>query len=197
MDPRRQPHFSSRMVKLRISQALDALLQVLCWSGTKALEVLTTSDPPTMQIQCDQGKSPVQGFSIDANNALLWKGRPNFSACPATDTEYNIYVNPDFGQTKCFDVTLTASGCGSCSELPAVMETVTVTSMWTSMATVTSTTCVSEPNSPPTSTASPTFYTSVTATTGCHNCSASMSNSSTIYSASYAQSSSSAWYRGW
>ncbi|KAI0179365.1 hypothetical protein GGR52DRAFT_535896 [Hypoxylon sp. FL1284] len=69
--------------------------------------------PPTTQIQCDQGVPPDTGFSIDGGNNLLYHGSPNFWACPATDTEWNIYVNPDFGQTKCVAVTLKTDGCGA------------------------------------------------------------------------------------
>jgi hypothetical protein len=50
---------------------------------------------------------------VDASNNLLYLGSPSFWACPATDYEYNIYVKPDFGQTKCFPITLKTSGCGA------------------------------------------------------------------------------------
>ncbi|KAI1343076.1 hypothetical protein F5Y15DRAFT_276472 [Xylariaceae sp. FL0016] len=68
---------------------------------------------PTTQFQCDHGKPPNTSFSIDANNTLLYRGSTKFFVCPATDTEYNVYVSPDFGQTKCFSLTLTTSACGS------------------------------------------------------------------------------------
>ncbi|KAK2613185.1 hypothetical protein N8I77_000112 [Diaporthe amygdali] len=71
------------------------------------------TDPPTTQFQCDQGKEPTKGFSISPNNTLLYQGSPSFFACPATDAEYNIYVSPNFGQQKCFPITLQTSGCGS------------------------------------------------------------------------------------
>ncbi|KAH8891255.1 hypothetical protein GQ53DRAFT_765372 [Thozetella sp. PMI_491] len=86
------------------------------------------TDAPTTQYQCDEGKSPVSRFAIGADNTLSYNGNSKFWVCPATDTEYNVYIDPDFGQTKCFPVGLTASGCGaripSCS---AVWQTTTYT----------------------------------------------------------------------
>ncbi|KAK3299468.1 uncharacterized protein B0H64DRAFT_100598 [Chaetomium fimeti] len=86
---------------------------------------------PTTQIQCDQGKSPTSAFSIDASKNLLYQGSPDFWACPATDTEYNIYVDPEFGQTKCFPIGLKASSCGpaapTCTPPSTVWETQTQT----------------------------------------------------------------------
>lgn len=96
-------------------------------------KLTSTTDPPTTQVQCDQGRPPALGFSIDASENLLYQGSPNFYACPATDTEYNVYVNPDFGQTKCFPITLKTSGCGasasssSCALPSTVWQTQTVT----------------------------------------------------------------------
>lgn len=72
---------------------------------------LHVPEPPTTQFQCDHGKEPARGFSIDGARNLLYHGSPDFWACPATDTEYNIYVRPDFGQEKCVPIGLTASGC--------------------------------------------------------------------------------------
>lgn len=73
----------------------------------------------------------MSGFSIDASNSLLYRGSPEFWACPATDTEYNIYVKPKFGQTKCFLIGLKASGCGpaapTCPPPSTVWETQTQT----------------------------------------------------------------------
>ncbi|KAK0642880.1 hypothetical protein B0T16DRAFT_459086 [Cercophora newfieldiana] len=83
------------------------------------------TEEPTTQIQCDHGKKPTPGFSLDTNNTLLYKGSPSFFACPATDTEYNIYVSPNFGQTKCFPITLQSDGCGTkeCPPASTVWET--------------------------------------------------------------------------
>ncbi|EAQ91472.1 hypothetical protein CHGG_03407 [Chaetomium globosum CBS 148.51] len=126
-------------------------------------------EPPTTQIQCDQGKSPVSGFSIDASNNLLYRGSPDFWACPATDTEYNIYVNPEFGQTKCFPITLKASGCGpeapTCAPPSTVWETQTQT---VTVIVTNSQTCSAEP----TSTASTSLD------TVCHHCTRSKSSTS-------------------
>lgn len=101
--------------------------------------------PPTTQFQCDQGAAPDASFSIDAAGNLLYKGSPNFFACPATDTEYNVYVNPNFGQTKCFAITLQASGCGagasSCAPVvtSTLWQTQTVTQNITQIVTITTT----------------------------------------------------------
>ncbi|KAI9167988.1 transcriptional regulatory protein [Paramyrothecium foliicola] len=71
------------------------------------------TDAPTTQIQCDHGKVPTPGFSIGSDNLLHYKGSSEFFACPATDSEYNIYVSPNFGQDKCFPMKLKTSGCGA------------------------------------------------------------------------------------
>jgi hypothetical protein len=75
--------------------------------------ITCTTDPPTTQIQCDSGAAPAPGFSLSADGTISYNNSSHFYACPATDTEYNIYVNPDFGQTKCIPVSLSASDCGS------------------------------------------------------------------------------------
>lgn len=81
-----------------------------------------SAEPPTTQIQCDQGEEPKAGFSIGTDHLLQYQGSSSFFACPATDSEWNIYVSPDFGQLKCVPITLTADGCGSqvssCSVAP-------------------------------------------------------------------------------
>ncbi|KAK4442346.1 hypothetical protein QBC34DRAFT_313278 [Podospora aff. communis PSN243] len=77
------------------------------------------TEPPTTQFQCDEGKPPTPGFSIGANNTLLYQNSSRFYVCPATDTEYNIYIDPDFGQEKCFPVVLQTDGCGT-ESCPAV-----------------------------------------------------------------------------
>jgi hypothetical protein len=96
-------------------------------------------DPPTTQVQCDQGKPPVSGFAIGADNSITYQGSAKFYACPATDTEYNIYINPDFGQTKCFPIQLTASGCGAEQSTCPAASTVTETAWQTAYQTVTET----------------------------------------------------------
>ncbi|EPE35797.1 hypothetical protein GLAREA_05135 [Glarea lozoyensis ATCC 20868] len=67
--------------------------------------------PPTTQFQCDAGATPTGGFSIGSNGALSHDGSTTFYACPATDSEYNIYTTPVENQPKCVEVGLTASGC--------------------------------------------------------------------------------------
>ena len=89
-------------------------------------------EPPYTQLQCNQGMEPELGFSLDASHRLLYRGSSEFWACPATEAEYNIYVKPDFGQTKCVPVALTASGCESpavsaCDLLPTEWQTRTLT----------------------------------------------------------------------
>ncbi|KAH7371761.1 hypothetical protein BKA64DRAFT_767993 [Cadophora sp. MPI-SDFR-AT-0126] len=106
------------------------------------------TEAPSTQIQCDEGKTAAQGFSIDSNNILSWKGRSQFSACPATDTEYNIYINPNFGQAKCVGIQLIAGGCSvsepttsstvSCA-IQTITETCTVTATEQVITTSTST----------------------------------------------------------
>ncbi|KAK1772114.1 hypothetical protein QBC33DRAFT_582346 [Phialemonium atrogriseum] len=102
--------------------------------------------PPTTQIQCDQGTAPDAHFSIGATGNLLYNSSPNFFACPATDTEYNVYVDPNFGQGKCFPITLQASGCGApatspcpAAETSTVWQTLTVTSVVDTTVTVAAT----------------------------------------------------------
>ncbi|TPX13331.1 uncharacterized protein E0L32_006304 [Thyridium curvatum] len=81
------------------------------------------TESPTSQFQCDRGKAPDTNFFIGNDKTLVYKGSPTFFACPATDTEYNIYVSPNFGQTKCFPIRLQSDGCGeaklSCPSAPA------------------------------------------------------------------------------
>jgi len=67
--------------------------------------------PPSSQFQCDVGATPTGGFSLGNNGAVTSNGSPTFYACPATDTEYNIYTTPVPGQDKCVEIQLIASGC--------------------------------------------------------------------------------------
>jgi hypothetical protein len=125
--------------------------------------------PPTTQVQCDQGAAPEPHLTIDASGNLLYNGSPNFFACPATNTEYNIYVNPNFGQAKCFPITLQARGCGAATSCPpmgtsTVWQTQTVTSIVDTTVTITTTSACSSPTGigipPPVN----------TTTTSCHHC---------------------------
>jgi hypothetical protein len=92
--------------------------------------------PPTTQVQCDANTSPDDGFSIDSSSNLEYKGSSSFFACPATDTEYNVYVAPNFGQTKCFPITLQASGCQAQTSSSTCAAS-TVTSVITQLQTIT------------------------------------------------------------
>ncbi|CZR56103.1 related to GPI anchored cell wall protein [Phialocephala subalpina] len=98
------------------------------------------------QFQCDLNKSPQSGFSIESNGTLEYSGSSVFYACPASDTEWNLYTTPVAGQLKCVEIGLTASGCGSttCSSAPAstVTETVTSVSTVTEASTITEATTV-------------------------------------------------------
>ena len=69
--------------------------------------------PPTTQFQCDEGASPTGGFSIGSNGQLLYNDSPTFYACPASDSEWNLYTTPVENQSKCVKIELTASGCSS------------------------------------------------------------------------------------
>ncbi|KAK3367632.1 hypothetical protein B0H63DRAFT_515449 [Podospora didyma] len=127
------------------------LVAALCFTP-----VVLAGEAPTTQFQCDKGKEPTTGFSITDDNTLTYHGSSKFFACPATDTEWNVYVSPDFGQAKCVPIALKADGkCGtppvktsSCPVLPApstvtekvretVWSTVTFTSNFTTVTTAT------------------------------------------------------------
>ncbi|RFU30873.1 hypothetical protein B7463_g5437, partial [Scytalidium lignicola] len=69
--------------------------------------------PSIEQWQCDTGATPASGFSIGGNGRFNHSGSTVFYACPASDTEWNIYTTPVAGQLKCVEISLTASGCGS------------------------------------------------------------------------------------
>jgi hypothetical protein len=79
--------------------------------------------PPTAQFQCDQGATPTGGFSIGSNGQVEYNGSQTFYACPASDTEYNIYTQPVTGQTKCVEIELTASDCYTQSSSAAQQST--------------------------------------------------------------------------
>lgn len=100
--------------------------------GGFCLELTCLSEAPTTQIQCDHGKEPTPGFSVGGDNLLQYKGSSKFFACPATDTEYNIYVSPNFGQEKCFPITLKSSGCGAeaSSSCPGVSASTVWITQW-------------------------------------------------------------------
>lgn len=66
---------------------------------------------PETQIQCDEGKKPHPVFSIGPNRDLLVNGSDTFFVCPASETQWNIYQWPTFGQKKCYGLRLWATGC--------------------------------------------------------------------------------------
>jgi hypothetical protein len=78
------------------------------------------------QFQCDQGVSPTYGFAIDSNDTLTYSGSSVFYACPASDTEWNLYTTPVIGQSKCVEISLTASGCGATSSATQSVSYITV-----------------------------------------------------------------------
>ncbi|TVY76010.1 hypothetical protein LSUE1_G007476 [Lachnellula suecica] len=85
--------------------------------------------PEIEQFQCDQYASPTYGFSIASNGSLEYEGDSVFYACPASDTEWNLYTTPVAGQLKCVEISLTASACAAAaaSSTCAPQSTVTVT----------------------------------------------------------------------
>ncbi|KAF2625474.1 hypothetical protein BU25DRAFT_449910 [Macroventuria anomochaeta] len=73
--------------------------------------------PPTTQFQCDVGASPTTGFAIGSSGSVTYNGSSKFYACPATDSEYNVYTSPVSDQDKCVEISL--SSAGSCGSGPA------------------------------------------------------------------------------
>ncbi|KAI0385401.1 hypothetical protein F5Y04DRAFT_276732 [Hypomontagnella monticulosa] len=94
------------------------------------------TEAPITQVQCNANTAPDDSFFIDSSGTLKYKGSSSFYACPATDTEYNVYVAPNFGQAKCFPITLQASGCGAQASSSTCAAS-TVTSTITQVQTVT------------------------------------------------------------
>ncbi|KAI1132274.1 hypothetical protein F5Y10DRAFT_231371 [Nemania abortiva] len=109
------------------------------------------TDFPVSQIQCDMGQKPTKGFSVGAMQQLMYQGNPHFWACPAVGSDWNVYIDPNFYQSKCLPIMLRSSGClnsgnGTSPPCPA-----TSTTWKTKLVTVTA--VVTEPYS---STPSPT-----------------------------------------
>ncbi|KAJ4994206.1 hypothetical protein SVAN01_00035 [Stagonosporopsis vannaccii] len=76
--------------------------------------------PPTAQFQCDVGASPATGFKVDDNGSVTHDGDSKFYACPASDTQYNVYTTPVEGQDKCVEISLESAGsCGAGSGKPS------------------------------------------------------------------------------
>jgi hypothetical protein len=69
---------------------------------------------------------PTYGFAIDSNDALTYSGSSVFYACPASDTEWNLYTTPVIGQLKCVEISLTASGCGATSSATQSVSYITI-----------------------------------------------------------------------
>ncbi|KAJ8124333.1 hypothetical protein O1611_g9309 [Lasiodiplodia mahajangana] len=69
------------------------------------------TDYPVSQIQCDVGQKPTKGFSVGAMRQLMYQGNPHFWACPAVGSDWNVYVDPNFYQSKCLPIMLLYSGC--------------------------------------------------------------------------------------
>ncbi|PMD33984.1 hypothetical protein L207DRAFT_571397 [Hyaloscypha variabilis F] len=86
--------------------------------------------PSIKQFQCDQGAGPTYGFVIDSNETLTYSGSSVFYACPASDTEWNLYTTPVTGQEKCVEITLTASGCGAAASVAPTVTTVTTVTVY-------------------------------------------------------------------
>ena len=82
------------------------------------------TDLPATQVRCAQRRSPLKGFSIDAENNLKYKNNTKFFACPGLYGEYSLtyksYLNPE----KCLPITLKASDCGNpCPAASTIWET--------------------------------------------------------------------------
>jgi hypothetical protein len=69
---------------------------------------------------------PTYGFAIDSNDTLTYSGSSVFYACPASDTEWNLYTTPVIGQLKCVEISLTASGCGATSSATQSVSYITI-----------------------------------------------------------------------
>ncbi|KAF2998192.1 hypothetical protein E8E13_004305 [Curvularia kusanoi] len=70
--------------------------------------------PPTTQFQCDVGAKPTNGFAVGSSGSVTYNGSSKFYACPATDSEYNVYTSPVKGQDKCVEISLSSAGsCGA------------------------------------------------------------------------------------
>jgi hypothetical protein len=82
---------------------------------SRAIWLLMILQASVQQFQCDQGSASTAGFSITSNGSFTSGGSSVFYACPASDTEYNLYTIPVTGQQKCVEISLAASGCGSTS----------------------------------------------------------------------------------
>ncbi|RDW82483.1 hypothetical protein BP6252_03595 [Coleophoma cylindrospora] len=114
----------------RIGGGLDATTFTISNGGiTDAAGRGCILTPSVEQFQCDQGVGPTYGFSIANNGSLISPvSGSTFYACPASDTEWNLYTTPVTGQLKCVEISLTASDCGSSAAAStAAIQTVTVT----------------------------------------------------------------------
>jgi hypothetical protein len=102
--------------QLRIGGGLDATTFSITNNGTITDDagrgcILT---PSVNQFQCDLNVAGTSGFSISSNSSLTSPaGSTTFYACPASDTEWNLYTAAVENQQKCVQIGLTASGCGA------------------------------------------------------------------------------------
>lgn len=69
--------------------------------------------PSVDQFQCDLNGIPTTGFAINSNGSFTASGSSVFYACPASDSEWNLYTQPVLNQAKCVEVGLMASSCYS------------------------------------------------------------------------------------
>ena len=81
--------------------------------------LVTLDNDATHQFQCDEHPesaplSSTTGWSITTHGSLLFQGNDQFYACPATDTEYNLYTQWLKGQDKCKAVKLNTNS-NSCT----------------------------------------------------------------------------------
>jgi hypothetical protein len=143
------------VVAFRLVSPFSALSPSRANFGTASVE----------QFQCDQGVGPTYGFAIDSNDTLTYSGSSVFYACPASDTEWNLYTTPVVGQLKCVEISLTASGCGATSSATQSVSYITVSAcptVSTVVSTVTVYACGTESTTSELGTSTPPITTSGT-----------------------------------
>ncbi|KAJ5090830.1 hypothetical protein N7532_009514 [Penicillium argentinense] len=66
----------------------------------------------TTQFQCDEGASPVTGFSVSSSGKLEFNGSQDFVACQTGQNDgRNVYTTESADVTQCVNVQLTADSC--------------------------------------------------------------------------------------
>ncbi|PIG90344.1 GPI anchored cell wall protein [Aspergillus arachidicola] len=69
---------------------------------------------PTTQFQCDEGATPMTGWSIDSQGQVSYNGDADFVACATGQNGgLNIYTTGSSDVTGCKDIKLSADSCSS------------------------------------------------------------------------------------